>query len=169
MKSIRKHLIAGLIATCVGAGSFAAFAQTPPAGAPQKQDRGAMMEHMKERMQKRAAELHDKLKLNASQEAAWKTYMAKMQPGQPPARPDRAEMEKLSAPERMDRMLALMKEHEKRMEARVAATKEFYAVLTPEQQKTFNAEFGHGWGFRHDGFRHRDHSERGEHMPPAGK
>ena len=37
-------------------------------------------------------------------------------------------------------MLGMMKEHEARMAARLAAVKEFYAVLTPEQQAIFNDE-----------------------------
>jgi Spy/CpxP family protein refolding chaperone len=40
-------------------------------------------------------------------------------------------------------MLAGMKAREERMTAHLAAVKEFYAVLTPEQQKVFDAEFGH--------------------------
>jgi protein CpxP len=56
-------------------------------------------------------------------------------------RPDRAEWEKLSAPERMEKQLALMKEREARMADRLAATKAFYAQLTPEQQKIFNENF----------------------------
>jgi Spy/CpxP family protein refolding chaperone len=87
--------------------------------------------------------LHDKLKLTPAQEPAWKTFAERMQPLDRPARPDRAELEKMSAPERMERALAMMKEHEKRMTDRLAAVKEFYAVLTPEQQKVFNDEFAH--------------------------
>lgn len=105
------------------------------------EDRAKFQERMKERMAKREAELRDKLKLTAAQEPAWKTFTEKMKPGNPPARPDRAEMEKLTAPERMEKALAMMKEREKRMTERVAAVKEFYVVLTPEQQKVFDAEF----------------------------
>lgn len=165
MTTLRKSLLASLIAGYVAAGSLAAFAQTPPA-APQKPDQAAMAARMKDRMAKRQDALHDQLKLNASQEAAWKTYVAKTTPGAPPARPDRAEWAKLPTPERMDRMLALTKEHEKRMEERVAATKEFYAALTPEQQKTFDGAFSRSWGpeGRHG------HGPRGDRqMPPAGR
>jgi Spy/CpxP family protein refolding chaperone len=47
---------------------------------------------------------------------------------------------KQTAIERMERMLAHMKEEQTRMEARLAATKKFYARLTPEQRKVFDEE-----------------------------
>ena len=95
---------------------------------------------------KHLANLKAKLKITASQEAAWNTFADSMKP---PAdmmgkRPDRAEMEKLTTPERIDKMQALHKEHMAAMEAMMnkhaEATKAFYAVLSPEQQKTFDAE-----------------------------
>ena len=104
-------------------------------------------EDMKAYFEKRKNELHDKLKLNANQEPAWQAYISKVTPLMPTNRQDPAEMQKLSAPERMEKMLGFMKEGENRLATATAATKEFYAVLTPEQQKIFNEEFparGHG-------------------------
>jgi Spy/CpxP family protein refolding chaperone len=94
---------------------------------------------------KHLADLKAKLKITASQEAAWNTFATSMKP---PAdmgkRPDRAEMEKLTTPERLDKMRAMHKERMASMDAsmdkRIEATKAFYAVLTPEQQKLFDAE-----------------------------
>lgn len=150
MTSFRKHLLIGMTALSLGIGSVASLAQTPAGGpmggAGAMGDHGKFGERMKEHMAKRAAELHDKLKLNPTQEKAWNAYMDKVKPGELPARPDRAELDKLTAPERMERRLAHMKDAEKRMEQHVAATKEFYAVLTPEQQKIFDEEFRHGAG-----------------------
>lgn len=158
MTLLRKRLLTAIAALYVGAGSLAAHAQAPAPvpGAPMAPhehggDLAQMAARMKERMAKRQAELHDKLKLNAAQEAAWQTYVSKMQPPSMPQRTDRAEFERLSAPERMERALAHMKEHEQLMESRLAATREFYARLTPEQQKIFNDETAHGWGHRHGG------------------
>lgn len=94
-----------------------------------------------ERIEKHQAALHDKLKLNAEQETAWKKFTEKMKPAESRKRPDPSELSALHAPERMERMLAMMKEHESRMAERVAAVKEFYAVLTPEQQKLFDDQF----------------------------
>lgn len=144
MTSFRKHLLIGMAAFSLGVGSVASLAQTPDGGP--MGDHGNYGERMKEHMAKRAAELHDKLKLNAAQEKAWNAYMDKVKPGELPARPDRAELDKLTAPERMERRLAHMKEAEKRMEQHAAATKEFYAVLTPEQKKVFDEAFRHGPG-----------------------
>lgn len=154
MTTFRKRLLIGLMAAGIGAASFAAYAERPgcgPMGAGPAAfgERGRSPEKMAAWFEKRQAELHDKLKLNASQEGAWKNYIARVKPTEPPKRPDRAEIEKLPAPERMEKMLGFMQENEKRMADRIAATKEFYAVLTPEQQKIFNDEFMPGKGRRH--------------------
>ena len=146
MTKFRKTLIACVVALGLGAGSFAAYADKPDCGP----GRASFGEHRKENMEKRAAELHDKLKLNPSQETAWKAYMARMAPEERPQRPDRAEFDKLTAPERMEKMLGFMQQREKRMAERVEATKSFYAVLTPEQKKVFDGAFRHrGHGPRH--------------------
>jgi protein CpxP len=153
MTQFRKHLLIGLTAFGLAAGSFAADAGKPGqagAGPMASRHHEWTPEQMQERIAKRQAELHDKLKLTPAQEPAWKGFAEKMKPGARPARPDPAEMAKLTAPERMERMLGMMREAEKRMADRLAAVKEFYAVLTPEQQKIFNEQFGPG---RH----HRGH------------
>jgi periplasmic protein CpxP/Spy len=107
---------------------------------------GKFNERMKERMARHHAALHDKLKLTAAQEPAWKTFTEAMIPASMPQRPDRAEMAKLAAPERMEKMIGMMKDSEQRMEKRLDALKTFYATLTPEQKKVFDAEFGPGPG-----------------------
>lgn len=154
MANIRKSLIAGAIALGLGAASIAVYAGPGGCG-PMGGGMGPAAfggkhrspEDMKAYFDKRKTELHDKLKLNANQETAWKTYISKVGPLMPTDRPDRAEMEKLSAPERMEKMLGFMKDRENRMSTATAATKEFYAVLTPEQQKIFNEAFpGRGYG-----------------------
>lgn len=150
MSTFRKRLLIGILAAGLGVGSVAAIAGGPGCGhmggSHAFGDHGKGGERMKERMEKRAAELHEKLKLNASQENAWRTYVGKMKPADTLVRPDRAELAKLSAPERMEKMHALMKEREKHMAERVVATKEFYGVLTPEQQKIFDEQFQRGPG-----------------------
>lgn len=99
---------------------------------------------------KHQARLHDKLQLKPEQEADWKAFVAKTRPAERPARPDWESLAKLPTPERLDRMQALAREREQRMEARAAAVKAFYATLAPEQQKTFDAEFMSGMHrFRH--------------------
>ena len=92
-------------------------------------------------IEKKQNELHDKLKLSADQEAAWKAYVSKTKPESEHAKPDWAEMSKLTTPDRLDRMAAMMKEHQAQMESRIADVKEFYAKLTPEQKKIFDENF----------------------------
>lgn len=99
-----------------------------------------MREHMGARMAQRSKVLHDKLKLNADQEAAWKAMEAAWKPPADQKRLDIAEMEKLTAPERMEKMIERMKQHQETMGIRLNAVKAFYGTLSPEQQKTFDEE-----------------------------
>jgi protein CpxP len=82
--------------------------------------------------------LHDKLKLSTDQEKAWQTFIAKGKEMRPHDRPDPKEMVSLNAPQRMEKMLEYGRDREKRMETMLASLKDFYAVLTPEQQKIFD-------------------------------
>ena len=49
-------------------------------------------------------------------------------------------MDKLHAPQRLGKGIEHMKAMETTMTEHLAALKEFYAVLTPEQQKTFDEQ-----------------------------
>lgn len=167
-------LIAGLLATA----GFAAFSQSPMGGDHGKMmgQGGAMhegmgMDHgrmgrmdpakMQAMMDKRSAELKAKLKITASQEGAWTTFTSAMKPSAEmmAKRPDPAEMAKLPTPERIDKMKALHTQHmadmTTAMDKRGDATKAFYAVLTPEQQKTFDAQSMH-----HQGSEGKQHGPR---------
>jgi periplasmic protein CpxP/Spy len=153
MKSSYQQLIAaGLLATF----GLAASAQTPtpgPMGGDMPQH--GMRDHMdaakmQEHMAKRQAALKQKLQISSAQEGAWNAWTAAMKPGDF-KRPERGEMEKLTTPERIDRMRAMRDQHMAQMDKRAEATKAFYATLTPEQKKTFDAETAHGprGGHRH--------------------
>jgi hypothetical protein len=61
-------------------------------------------------------------------------------------------MQKLTTPERIDRMRAQRAQRDAAMDARSDAVKAFYAQLQPEQQKTF------------DRMGHRMDSDRQQHM-----
>jgi protein CpxP len=151
MKQLHAKLISGFIAAAALSTAVYAAPAAPEQGGP---DRGGMqgMHHerqggdFKERIARRQAALHDKLKLTGNQEAAWKTYIAAATPPAPPARPDRAQWEKMSAPERMEKMMTMMKEREAPMAAHLAAMKTFYATLSPLQQQIFNDNVGGGTG-----------------------
>jgi periplasmic protein CpxP/Spy len=75
----------------------------------------------------------------------------------PPAnfrRPERGELDKLTTPERIDRMRAMRAARAVEMDRRGNATKTFYAALSPEQKKVFDdlaARRGHGRGHHHGG------------------
>ena len=82
--------------------------------------------------------LHAALKLMPEQEGAWKKLMDS-EPHRTKVAPGKSEdWSKLTTPERADKMLERMKEHQAQQTEHVAALKEFYAVLTPEQKKTFD-------------------------------
>lgn len=160
MKSgLQSLVIAGLLASA----GFATFAQPMmgqgPAGGPmmgasspmQPGDRMGMhgktdSTRMEAMMAKRLGDLKAKLKITSEQEGAWTTFTAAMKP--PAAtdfkRPDRAELDKLTTPERIDKMHALRTEHTAAMNAamdkREDATKAFYTALNAEQKKVFDAE-----------------------------
>ena len=166
MKPVFKSLLlAGVLATA----GFASYAQ-PMMGmgmgkgmgdAPCGMQGGGMGQHggkgmgmrggmdpakMEAFMAKRAAELKTKLQITPAQEGAWTAFTAAMKP--PAAmyanRPDQAEMAKLTTPERIDKMRVLRAQHMTDMNAnkdkRDEAVKALYAALSPEQQKTFDAE-----------------------------
>ena len=105
---------------------------------------------MQDRMARRQTELKAKLKITPAQEGAWTTFTAAMQPpaarmrGERPMATERAELDKLTTPERIEKMQALrtqrMNEMNVEMNKRGEAIKAFYASLSPEQQKTFDAE-----------------------------
>ena len=162
MKSVYRRLVMASLLAGLG---FAAAAQTaaptPPPTAPAGHER--MMRHhdpakMQERIAKRQAALKEKLKIAPTQESAWSSFTASMAPpANRPARLSRAEFEKLTTPERIDRMRARHAQRDAEMARRGDATKAFYAALNAEQQKVFDAEamrFGPRGG-RHGGHGHR--------------
>lgn len=145
-------LIAGLLANA----ALSAQAQTTaPAAAPKPMARASSPQmhdghmdpaKMEARMAQHLAELKTKLKIGAPQEGAWTAFTAALKP---PARmehsrPDPAEMDKLTTPERIDKMHTLRTqrttEMQVQMDKRDDATKTFYAALNAEQKKVFDTE-----------------------------
>jgi len=153
-------LLASLFASATFASS-GAFAQTPPAtstppaaeaqvGASpaakpqhQRMDRAKRLERFQAHRAQRLAALKQKLQLTPAQEGAWNSFSTAQQPQPRPAdqaRANRAEFAKLTTPQRLERMQARQAERSARFAKRIDATRSFYAALTPEQQKTFDAE-----------------------------
>jgi len=175
MITSRKSLLcAGLLAASIASGAFAqAPATTPaapaaqaPSGAPAKgpharEDRAQRFEQMKQRHAQRLSALKEKLKITPAQEGAWNTFAdAQQLPPAPPAgaRMNRDEFAKLTTPQRLDLMEKRRTERSAMFTKRADATRTFYAGLTPDQQKTFDAEsmrrFGPG---DHGGRQHPHH------------
>lgn len=156
---LRKRLGAALVAACVMAGGaggllpLGAHAQSAPnqqerEQAGQQQDRAKVLERKRERMAQREGALREKLKLTAAQEGAWRAYVETMQPKWEQIRPERPDLAKLTAPERMEWMLSRLTEHEQKMRKQLSATKDLYAQFTPEQRRIFDAETANRLGPR---------------------
>lgn len=152
MKSIRSTLIAASL--LVGLSGMA-LAQTMPEAkteGPRAERMHKMHAKMAERHAKHLTELKGKLKLEAAQETAWTAFAQNMQAPMPPmARPDRAAMDKLTTPERIDQMQAHKASRDADMQKRAEATKTFYATLNAGQKKVFDAETArvmHGMGHK---------------------
>lgn len=185
LNSLSGVILAGLLATTGAA--MAQGTDEAPAGMTPKTSStsaGHAMPHhgehrmgrydpakMQARMAKYQTEMKARLSITPAQEGAWTRFTAAMQPparmmGERPMAGQRAELAKLTTPERIDKMRALrtqrMAEMTAEMDKRGEATKAFYAALSPEQQKTFDAEQqkrgdrqGHGRGHRDGGMHHK--------------
>lgn len=110
------------------------------------------------RMDRHLSELKTQLKLSPAQESSWTAFAAAMKPSADmrSARPDPAELQKLSTPERLDRMKLLREQHHAAMmtahDQREQAVRNFYGVLTPEQKMLFDAQtLGYHRAYHHRG------------------
>jgi periplasmic protein CpxP/Spy len=135
MNTVRKSIVIAIVSLGLGGVAIAASNPTaaPAAGGCHW---GA---HSAEHAAKRQAALHDKLGLSTAQEAAWKTFTDKLQ-GLAPTAPAATPTATATAPERADRMVAFLQIAQQRAVARAQAVKEFYAVLSPDQQKIFDSQ-----------------------------
>ena len=141
MNTVRKSIVIALATLGLG-GAAVAASDSGTAPAASGCHWGAFGSHganSAERMAKRQAALHDKLGLSTMQEAAWKTFTDKLQALAPTA-PAAAPAVAATAPERADRMVALLQTAQQRAATRAQAVKEFYAVLSPEQQTIFDSQ-----------------------------
>lgn len=182
--SLRLALVAGLILPLGLATASFAQDSAPAQPAPGAADAGAHHHHhdpaeMRAHM---ADHLRSALQLQPSQDVALNAFLDALKP---PAgakehmgRQDE-EMQHMTTPERLDRMAARMNEEHSRMMARIAATKQFYAQLSPSQQKAFDdlapmmmrhGEHGHGEGHGdgHGGWGHDGDHGMGSDGPPRG-
>lgn len=154
----KRALVVGLIA---GSGILAASSFAMPAGDATNSE-GCGQHGQKahgngqEDRAKHLADLKGKLQLTPQQAAAWDTFAGASGKGMHKGMDKQAmrgEFDKLTTPQRLDKMLALSEARRAKMAERAAAVKAFYAQLTPEQQKVFDAEakagFHRGHGQHH--------------------
>lgn len=143
MKSIRTTLIAtALMAGLTGlalAQNTTAPADNARVGRIEKM-REHKSEHKGERHTQHLVELKTKLNLQAAQEPAWNTFTQSMQQPDHMTRSERASLEKMTTPERLDMMQAMKAQRDAHMQRRAEATKTFYASLSTEQKQVFNQE-----------------------------
>jgi hypothetical protein len=124
-----------------------ALAQTPPATPQPPPARehgwggGDPVEHRQARRAERARLLHDVLEIRPDQETAWQAFQSAMTPPNQPNLhgEDHAGEGHLTMPERLDRMSERMHRRETEFQRRAEAVRRFYAVLTPAQQRSFDA------------------------------
>ena len=132
--------------------------QPPPAAAPgqPREARGEWRRPDPEAMAARRADhLRAALQLRPDQEPALNAFLAASQPAARPTPGDRGAMAGMTTPQRLDAQRARMTERLARFDQRAAATKKFYAQLSPAQQKAFDTLAprgpGKGMGGRHGG------------------
>jgi len=129
-----------------------------------RSNRQAQRDQWQQKHAERQAQLKAKLAITPAQEGAWTSFTQAMQPRSDFARLDRQAMQKLTTPERIDRMRALRAQRDAAMDARADAIKTFYAQLQPEQQKTFDRMSEH-MGERMGGNRQQHMQGRHGHGP----
>ncbi len=119
----------------------------PWAGPHSKEQLERMWAKRVERFDRRQADFKSRLRITPAQEAAWTQFVQAIRPPQTPPQPpmDRDQMRaimQLSAPQRMEKMMALHEQAHaqmsQKMHDRLEAVKVFYPQLSPEQQKEFD-------------------------------
>jgi protein CpxP len=197
MRAMPRAVVGFVAAAALASVSTFALAQAAPAGgAPTAEQRAAWRAkaegRMHEHMEMHAKHLHDLLQLRPDQDAALQTLLAAMAPahmgdhhmgpGGPghmdhhmgPGADGHDDMAKLTTPQRLDKMAAMMSERTARRQAefqkRAAAIKTFYAALSPEQQRAFDAMPHHMFGgmHGHHGGGGEGRGGWGHHMGPGG-
>ena len=138
MNTLQKSLLVAVTAVCMHGSVLANDSHRMAARGMHTQP---TLEQVQAHFAERLDKLHDKLNLQASQEAAWSAFATAMTPTSLPTRPDHADGDNLTAPERAQRRLDAFKQRESVLTGHVAAIKTVYAALSPEQQKIFDDNF----------------------------
>jgi hypothetical protein len=154
------------IAAVLGLGLVASAAAQPPGLGGSAGPRGAdRQQRSEDRQHSREQRLHDLLQIKPDQESALRAFVSALDQARPQRdrnqrgqgrRGPGAEGETLTTPQRLDRAAQRLAERQQQLQKESAAVKTFYAVLTPDQRKAFDATpvvGGRGGGFgRRGGF-----------------
>lgn len=140
MKLHREAWLAGLALFVLGlAGPIqAANPEAPSPGGMESLPPGTQGERY---ITERLAQIHAELKLAPAQEADWKIFsdrVAKVHAEKKEAHPDFDAIGKLSAPDRLQKLIDAGKARQAMLEDVLTATKTFYATLSAEQRKVFD-------------------------------
>lgn len=143
MKTCTKPLAIGLALLSLAAAGPVLAEETPASdpGGFAGEPGGPWGANRERFIEERMAQLHKELKLTSAQEADWQTWSDKVnqaRAAKKEARPDFEALRKLPAPDRLQKMIDFGKTKQAELENILAATKTFYATLTPEQRKTFD-------------------------------
>jgi len=168
------------LAATLACASTAALAQaagdagpgrTPPTAEQREAWKQQHEARQHEAMEEHAKRLHDILNLRPDQEPALHAFLAAMVPphhdhdGMKRDQPD--DLRALTTPQRLDRMAERQAKHAAEFQARAAAIRQFYAALSPEQQRAFDALPPMMMGDRHGG--PDDHAGMGHHGMGPGR
>jgi len=130
--------------------TWGAFAQNTPVAEPQSPAMGispmhnpATMLKMRDMMNQRHTQhleaLKAILKLQPEQEGSWNAFVVSMKPTGPRLNKETMQnLDTLTTPERLDKMMAFKAQRDVELQKRSEATKAFYAVLSLDQQKAFD-------------------------------
>jgi protein CpxP len=180
MNTVRKNIVIVLAAFGIAASSIGVQAQTAAPGegrhghamsqeqrqakraefkAMTPEQRQAKMAEFKakraERHAARQARLQESLKLTPAQQPVWQAFVASMTPAHKGERAGqrlgKEQRSALTAPQRLERHIAMQKARTARMEARLSALNSLYAALSPEQRKVFDEQQQGRRGGRHHG------------------
>lgn len=117
-----------------------AAAQVAPQGGPSAERLERWSKRHAERRAQHLDRLKAELKLSPEQEPAWLAFVARTQAApKPVAQPADKPWDQLTTPQRIERFKAYQAQRQAAMNQRLDAVQGFYAALTPEQQKVFDA------------------------------
>jgi periplasmic protein CpxP/Spy len=142
MKHIFKATAGVAASAAILAFACAALGQDQPAAPRQPPTAEQRAQWRAEHQAEQAQRLTALLNLRADQQPALQAFLAAMAPerhehnGGPPAGAEKAQ---LTTPQRLDRMADRMAKHEAAFHQRADAIRTFYAALSPEQQRAFDA------------------------------